>query len=227
MDQIILSRYLLWCGIGIAQQRLGFSDLAQMDSNALAAAAEWSSNIESAMRAGHGLLFYGPPGTGKSALAILLLKSALGQGYQGFFSTFDRIIEMLLSKWRQDADAAAYHARCRNAPLLVIDDVGREMKQRRFVKNESFSGMVDYNASSAEFALESIIRYRIGMALPTILTTNLNPSDLSMHYGPNFASLLTETTIQVPVTGTDWRANAFQRAQVEAGMGMSRPVVIG
>lgn len=227
VDQIILSRYLLWCGIGIAQQRLGFSDLSQMDPNALAAAAEWSSNMESAMRAGHGLLFHGPPGTGKSALSILLLKSAIGQGTLGFFSTFDRIIEMLLSKWRQDADAAAYHSRCRNTPLLVIDDVGREMKQRRFVVTESYTGMRDTNPASAEFALESIIRYRIGMALPTILTTNLNPADLATHYGPNFASLLTEATIQVPVTGSDWRDKAFQRAQVEAGMGMSRPVVIG
>jgi DNA replication protein DnaC len=226
-NQIILSRFLLWSGVAISHQRLAFSDLSSMDPQALAAASNWMEGIDRRLRAGHGLLFTGPNGNGKTALAVLLLKSALGQGYSGFFTTFDRIIEMMLSKWRQDADAARYHSRCRNAPLLVIDDVGREMKQRRFVRTDTFVGMKDHNPASAEFALESILRYRAQMALPTIITTNLSVEDMGVHYGIHFASLLTETTIPVEVRGDDWRTSAFRRAQQEITLGLSRPVVIG
>ena len=84
-----------------------------------------------------------------------------------------------------------------------------------------------FSPASAEFALESVLRHRVAMALPTILTTNLTIEQLAQHYGPHFKSLLTEAAKHYPFSGSDFRAEAGSRALNESTAGLVRPVVVG
>lgn len=226
-DQIILHRYLLWSGVGTAYQRLRWRDATGTEQGAIDAARYWLSEAEGNVRSGFGLLMTGNKGAGKTLLSVLMLKHLLAMGYDGYFTTFPDLITMLLKGWRSDAEMRWYHAMCRNASVLVIDDVGREVKQRRLVKGEGATGMVDFDTASAEFALESVLRHRISMALPTILTTNLTVEQLRQHYGDHLKSLLTEATQQYQFVGSDFRPSALSRGNDEKRLDLKRPLVVG
>ena len=227
-DQVILSRYLLHCGIGLAYQKISWDDLYGADPHALGAIMNWVTNVEANLRAGYGMLLTGEVnGTGKTSMGVLALKCALGYGARGFFAPFSEIVSRLISSWNDQETAIRYYARCRNSELLVIDDVGREVKQRRFVTGDEQQGMVDFGSASSEFALESILRHRISMGLATIITTNLSVEQLATHYGRHFQSLLTEAAEVVEVGGADWRTNARERMRDQAERGISRQARIG
>lgn len=226
-DQLILHRYLLWSGIGTAYQRLRWRDASGTEQGAISAAQSWLSDADGNVRQGFGMLMTGNKGSGKTLLSLLMLKRLLAMGYDGYFTTFSDLITMLLKGWRSDAEMRWYHAMCRNATVLVVDDVGREVKQRRMVKTEERTGMVDYDTASAEFALESVLRHRIAMALPTIITTNLTVEQMRQHYGDHLKSLLTESTQQYQFVGSDFRPSALNRGQTEKNLGLRRPLVIG
>lgn len=223
-DQLLLHRYLLWRGVGTAYQRLGWSDTGGTDPGALAVVNEWLENAEASVRSGQGLLLIGNKGTGKTLLGVLLLKTLLAQGYDGHLTTFTGMIDMLMSSWRTPEEGRWFHARCRNAGVLVLDDVGREMKQRRMVKGE---GMKDYDTATAEFALESVLRHRISMAKPTIITSNLTVEQLTAHYGEHFKSLLTESTQMYAFSGTDYRPTHAGLITFEKQHKLVRPVIAG
>lgn len=223
-DQLVMHRYFLWSGIGTAYQRLRWADGTAVEPGAVQAARYWLDNGDAFMRTGTGLLMTGNRGTGKTFLSALMLKEMLARGYAGYFTTFPDLITMLLSGWQSEDAMRWYYAKCRDTPLLVVDDVGREIKQTR--KDEE-GNLRRFSAASAEFALESVLRHRIAMALPTIITTNFTVEQMRQQYGDHFKSLLTEAAQQYAFVGGDFRIEAGSRRRAESTAGLIRPVVVG
>lgn len=195
-----------------------------MDPSAREMVDTYLANMDAMLARGLGLLLHGGiQGTGKSLMAILTLKGILAKGHDCYFTTFSGLIERLMSGWDSKEQKAWFHSRIRNATVLVVDDVGREMKQRRMTSD----GMKDYNTATSEFAIESVLRHRVANALPTIVTTNLSVDQLRDSYGQHFRSLMGEAMLQVAFRGTDWRSSSAQRLWQEAQSGLMRPVVLG
>lgn len=224
-DQWELHRFLLNSGIGLAYQRLAWVDGVAIEPGGIEVVEGYLSMAEDATNSGLGLLLWGGGrGTGKTMLSALLLKRLLAEGHDGYFTTFSNLLDKLMESWNSPEARTWFHARIRNAKVLVVDDVGREMKQRRMVKGE---GMKDYQTATSEFAIESVLRHRLANAMPTIITTNLSVKELTSHYGEHFKSLLTEAAQAYEFKGADFRTQSSRRLHEEALRGLRRPVVIG
>jgi DNA replication protein DnaC len=96
----------------------------------------------------------------------------------------------------------------------MIDDPGNEFKT---------------DGRGADFInslLEEVVRYRVSNDLPTIITSNLDPSRFRSSYGASVGSLLTESTLTQSVLGADVRQKKYKEDQRESDMNLVRPVVI-
>jgi len=221
-DQWILHRYLLNAGIGLAYQRLGWADV-EAEEGAILKAQNYLANAEGYVTNGLGLILYGEIGTGKTLLGALILKGLLARGVDCYFTSFGGMIELLSAGWNDDDDKQWYVRRCKNAGVLMIDDVGREHRQRRMVKGE---GLTEMTTALAQSTFEEVIRHRVASAKPTIVTANLNLQALEMKYGGNVLSLLSERSTTYRFEGQDFRATARMRLVDEIESGFTRPVVL-
>lgn len=221
-DQWILHRYLLHAGIGLAYQRLGWADV-EVEPGAKEKVGSYLDSADAYVRAGCGLILYGEKGTGKTMLATLVLKHLLANGYEGYFTTFSEMVDTFMAGWRDPEEKRHFHRRIKNAGVLVIDDVGREFKQRRFVKGE---GMVEFETASSEATFDEVLRHRVAASKPTIFTTNKSIDALETGYGGNILSLLRERSTTYHFTGEDFRDRARFRLDDEVRSGLTRPVVI-
>lgn len=223
-DQWELHRFLLSSGVGLNYQRLSWLDGDGIEAGAVKVSREYISIGFEAVNAGLGMLLWGTRGTGKTMLSSLIAKAFLADGVAAYFTTFPELLSSLMSSWNSTEDKRWFHLKVRSAPLLIVDDVGREMKQRRAV---SGVGMKDFNTATSEFAIESVLRHRLANSLPTIITTNLSIDDLADHYGQHFRSLLTEAALAYEFKGTDSRVQTSRRTHTEIMQGLRRPVVLG
>ena len=128
------------------------------------------------------LVLWGPYGTGKTHLACAILRRHIEDCGQvtGIYTDRDatgiaRLLPFgtLLARIRAtyDIDGESEEgilSRYRNAPILVLDDVGNEA-----AKDPSFSQRIGY----------AMIAYRYRQELPVILTTNCHPDKLAWHIG--------------------------------------------
>jgi DNA replication protein DnaC len=214
-EQYILSRYLLNAGIDLDYQKLGWMDATHVENNASVLVSEYIEHAEGFMRSGYGLFLFGSKGSGKTLLATLLLKMLLGKGFDGYFTTFPSMIEYHTEGWRDQAVKLWFEQRIVNAGLLVIDDVGRELK------NSSASLDV------IEAMFDRVIRARVSGCRPTILTTNFDIKDFTTKYRGNVVSLLSGHNDFYEFVGNDFRREVqAERVKNEAKAGLTRPVVL-
>jgi DNA replication protein DnaC len=135
---------------------------------ALAAVLRWSTD-------GGGLLLHGAPGRGKTHLAIAAVLAACEVGSRAEFWPFqDLLREMQLRFDAEDDSAQALEARVRAVEVLVLDDVGAEHSRSAW----------------ATEVLESLIDHRLARSLPTLMTTNLTPTELPRRVGARSADRL-------------------------------------
>jgi DNA replication protein DnaC len=220
-DQWILSRFLLNCGIEYKYQRFDWHDLAvSMPPRIL----DYLKNAKQIIDAGLGLVLYGSEGTGKTLLAVLLLKTLIGRGHDGYFTSYSDMIQRFHEGRYDREEREWFLRRMTHASVLVIDDIGREQIRRTLERAEGRT--VDALNSTAEFLFEDVIRHRVAMSCPTFITSNLALSDLATKYGSNVMSLLEEQAIPVELTGADWRIPSRERAEQEVRDGLRRPVVL-
>ena len=166
---------------------------------------------------GVGMILWGSPGRGKTTIAAAALSEALlripretlGRCFDsdakrpGFYITYAEFIQTYQSSWdtsnpSQAEDASLiqdlfYRNRSDdhwNTRLLVLDDVGKEHK-----------GKTGFNVST----LHDLLRSRYDKSAPTIITTNLAPSDWEASYGDAMASFIREAFRMVNVSGKDQR----------------------
>jgi DNA replication protein DnaC len=212
MQQWILYHWLLNAGIVKEYQRLSWADLTQVKEEAQLAVIKWVENLEYNVRVGRGLILWsGGTGTGKTLLATLALKRVLSEGYDGYFTTFIEMISTFTAGWRDEDERSWFIKRIRNVPILVVDDIGKEAK--------GASNMVDS-------MFDMVMRYRVSAGLPTIITTNLEPSDIKSGYGRFVMSLLSEQCELVEVPGSDYRGVKSEEKKQEAIEQTVRPLVV-
>lgn len=215
VDQRILHRYLLHSGIGLRYQRLSWVDLdsAAVDAKALDRVLDYGAHAEHYVSIGAGLMLQGKDmGTGKTLMATLLLKALLASGIDGYFTQFNEMLDAHTAGWRDEEQKVWFDRRVRNAGVLVIDDVGRENKNRIDVVESMF---------------DSVLRARHDNCKPTIITTNKTADEFQSLYRSNIMSLLSETSEVVTVKGADYRPTVQAKQQEERTLGLTRPVVVG
>lgn len=221
-EQWRLHRFLLNSGVGLAYQRLGWADVSA-EEGAISKANQYMANIDTYIANGLGLVLHGAIGTGKTLIGVLILKGVLGDGYDGYFTTFADMVTLLMSTWDDPEDKRWFVQRVKNAGVLLIDDLGREHQQRRNTKD----GMVEQVTATAMSTFESVVRHRVASARPTIITTNLDIEGVGTRYGTNVLSLLSERATTYKFTGADFRPSSRMRFADECQADLTRPVVIG
>lgn len=212
-EQWLLYLWMINAGIGLAYQRLGLADTTAINEAAQVKIWDYLSadRLPYNLSLGQGIMLWSPDrGTGKSLMATLALKSVLLAGYSGYMTTFNDMLDLYQSTWRDDDQKRWFDRRVRNTSFLVIDDIGRENR----------------SANVTESMFDSVIRARNAAALPTIITTNLKPEEVQQGYGHNVLSLLSGSLVSVEVKGSDYRKIEIQRAQEDVIAKVSRPVVV-
>lgn len=214
IDQWIMHRYFMYRGLNRRYQTLGWRDFVG-DPFAKEAAQAYIANMDSLFNAGVGLYLWGTIGTGKTLLGSLILKAMMAAGYDGFFTTFVDLINQQSLGHSSREDREWLISGVVNAEVLLIDDPGREQA--------AGERQADYMSS----VLDEVIRKRVSMRLPTIITSNDSLDTFQRRYNSNILSLVEECSSIIEVTGADYRGTsdrALMRETVE--LGLSRPVVI-
>lgn len=222
-EQLVLHRYLAYSGIEKAYQRLGWADLVGCDPAAGNEVVSWLGHADAYLRSGLGLILLGNQGTGKTLLSQLAFKRLLAEGFEGWAISFHSIVGNLIDSWKSAEAKQEFYSRCLNAPILVVDDLGKELQKERMVKGQ---GTTRVTQVTAEFAIDMILRHRAAAALPTIITTNFSLAQIGTHYGDSISSLISGSFMEVHFSGGDFRAEARARVIDEGRQGLSRPLVI-
>jgi DNA replication protein DnaC len=103
------------------------------------------------------LVLSGPSGCGKTHLAAAIANYRLKEGYAVFFVIVPDLLDHLRTTFSPNSDVAydELFERVRNAPLLVLDDLGRQS-----------------STPWAEEKLFQILNHRFNAELPTVVTVN-------------------------------------------------------
>ena len=136
------------------------------------------------------LLFYGRTGLGKTHLSLAIAHDVLAKGYDVIY---DSVINLLDKVEREhfgkakddDADTLSLLLQ---VDLLILDDLGTEFTSPFYVS-----------------AIYNIINTRLNRGLPTIISTNLEISDLKNRYEERIVSRLYAVYEIMRFIGTDVR----------------------
>jgi DNA replication protein DnaC len=201
-------RYL-HAGIGATYQRLSWSDL-KIPAEMYEPAMDWIEHADEFIRAGMGLLLHGPVGTGKTLLANLVLKELVKKDLDCYCTTFAGAVENFTATWRDNEEKKIFARRFMGSQVLVLDDLGKEFRSSTHLSSTTF---------------DHILRTRVQNSRPTILTTNMTPRDMRGGYGGAVLSLLVEKSIEVPLSGADFRPASHDRTVAEIRNKEVRPIV--
>jgi DNA replication protein DnaC len=209
--QLELHLWLLDAGLDLRYQRLSWDDVTGVDRDVTKAVHDYMINAEAYAGSGIGLVLYGMRGNGKTLLSTLLLKSLMGGGRSGYFTTFQNMLDLYTSGWRSPEEKAWFDKAVRHTGVLVVDDMGRENDGRFKVAEEAF---------------DHVLRARVAADRPTIVTSNKTLDELGQLYSLNALSLLDESTVKIEFSGEDFRPQQQTRRMEEAKLGLRRPVVL-
>lgn len=136
-----------------------------------------------------GLLLKGKCGTGKTHLAVSILRETAEAGIPGMFVVVpDLLGKMRASFDRKDGKADEIVTTAKNAPLLVLDDLGAENPRPWVVE-----------------LVYVLINHRYEHMLPTVITTNYSGKELEAVFGRRIMSRLAEMTTPVNIRAEDYR----------------------
>jgi len=211
-EQFVLYKYLLNAGVGLRYQRYGIGDLDDLPPKILEAAEDYLGNSDYYIGQGVGLYFHGDRGTGKTLLATILLKQLLDEGVDGYFTTFNDMLDNFAAGWSNDAQRSWFDSRVRNAPLLVVDDIGKEHANR---------------VGMSSVAVDNIFRARVQNALPTIITTNLTAKEMKDRYSSALETIAGQA-MYCEFEGVSYRNSEMElaRRRAELENKLTRPIMI-
>jgi DNA replication protein DnaC len=151
---------------------------------------KYINSLESAMKKGTGLYISGSHGVGKTAIAIIILKTAIQHYYPSFFSRSTEIIQLVRDGWKNEDKKAYLSYVVNNCLFFVIDDIGRLFSE----------------ISEAErFNIDDIFLKRDDANLCTIITAN-HPLDTNKDLlGDALYSNFKERLIEIKLLGEDYR----------------------
>lgn len=145
---------------------------------------------------GQSIFVHGPAGTGKTHLLAALARRQVAMGldtgipptsFYAKFTTIPNLLAKIKQSFKDDTEELVFseYAKCN---WLYIDDFGAE-------KETDWSYQIIYR----------IIDYRWGEMLPTIVSSNFTPTELSEDYCQRLASRVTQVKT-VCLTGSDRRS---------------------
>lgn len=210
-QQLKLQRLYFASNIGSLYHTLSFEDFFEGQEALKQVIDDYLSAYENNRYYGRGITFDGPLGTGKSFAAALILKEVIKKGYNGYFISFDDLLNLQSQGWKDKEYNEEFYT-VRNAELLILDELFKAPEGSP--KDQLLSD-----------TLERIIRYRVSNCMPTIITTNLKPDQETQAY-PRVASLLATSQLRCHVEGSDKRKNQV-RALTNARIlrGDRKPIV--
>jgi DNA replication protein DnaC len=208
--QLQLHKHYLASGIGLTYQRLDWDDYAG-PTRVLDGVVKYLDKRHEFMRRGMGMYFLGSYGTGKTMLANLVLKELVKDGLTCWATTFSQTVEMFTAGWSDRADKEYFQQKFINSQVLLLDDVGKELRGTRL--------------ALAETTFDAILRQRVQAGRTTVITTNMTPADLEDGYGSAILSLIREKSLELVFDGADFRTTARERETDEVLRGEVRPIV--
>ena len=173
-----------------------FENNNSMEKDETLVALKYAQNFKKVKRDGASLILYGDVGTGKSFLALNIANKVVDQGYTAKFATLNEIIMQVGDT--QPGKKDKYFKGLAKFDLLVIDDFGTER-----------------DTSYANETVFRVINDRYERQKPTIITTNLdkseleNPTDIEKK---RLMSRLLERAMTIDVQGPDRRALERKKA---------------
>lgn len=134
------------------------------------------------------LYFYGRTGLGKTHLSLSIANEVIKKGYNVIYGSVINFLNKIEKEKFGRGDTFDTENLLIDADLLILDDLGAEF-------STSFTLSVLYN----------IINSRICRGLPTIISSNLELSELKNRYPESVASRIIGTYAAVNFTGDDIR----------------------
>lgn len=136
-----------------------------------------------------GLFMYGKTGLGKTHLSLAIANVVIDRGYDVYYGSIQSIMDKLEAEHfgrlpREDS----IKEDILNCDLLIIDDLGTE-----------------FTTQYTNAELYNIINSRILSSLPTIISTNLELSDIADRYSHRVASRIIGSSEAVYFCGKDIR----------------------
>jgi DNA replication protein DnaC len=187
--QKTLQRHYFAANIGREYQDIGLDEFEGPDSERIIPAImDYVLRFEDNLAFGLGLTFSGPLGTGKTFAMTCALKELIKQGRDAYFVSFEDLVNIWANSWK-DLDKMRLEKRLKTATILGLDEL------RTDVRNT--------NGFLAQ-GLESIIRHRTSNLLPTLVTTNMLPSEELDQFGKAY-SLLAGKNTRIVMNGHDRR----------------------
>ena len=142
------------------------------------------------------LLFFGAPGLGKTHLSAAIAREVSAAGWSVVYDTAGHVFRVF-EDWKFNREEAGEDAeRVLRCDLLILDDLGTEL-----------------TTAFVQSALYEIVNTRLVERRPTILSTNLMPSDLERRYSPQAASRIQGEYQLLPFVGEDIRRQKKERGQ--------------
>jgi DNA replication protein DnaC len=141
---------------------------------------------------GPSLLLLGVTGVGKTHEAYGAMRELAVTGIYGQWQVTTAADLYAALRPRHGIDSEAEFRKYRDARLLLLDDLGAERKPTEFTEEINFR----------------LINHRYERHLPTLMTSNMRPKELSERLGDRVTSRLQEMCKRVPMEGTDRRRKA-------------------
>lgn len=140
-----------------------------------------------------GMIFLGGCGNGKTTMVHALQQTMNYLRHKNLLDDCEctglRVID---AKAAAQKVKAMYSDPYCNAPMLAIEDIGREAKE-----------VLEYGNVTNPVA--DLIEHRYECQLYTILTTNLNPEEVRARYGARIADRLNEMSVPIIFKGGSYR----------------------
>lgn len=186
---------MLKCGILEEFWPLEMEDFCG-SSEVRALVEDYAGNLGNARKNGISVFLHGTNGTGKTMLGVCILKKALRSGYTVQCASLGGIIQAFTEGWYDDDKRRRYEETVRDVDFLMIDDVGKEYRNR---------------VGLTEVVFDNLIRYRTFRKKPMVLTTNSTIEAIESSYGKSLVSLLMGRFIPIAVVGPDYRKEVLSQ----------------
>lgn len=150
----------------------------------------YANDIDANIARGKGLVLKGSYGTMKTTFAVAVLRNYLDHGGNGLFVPMAALIDNLFSmRERSKEEWVRYETLIRGVKLLVLDDLGAENTDQKWVLCK----------------IDSIVTERYNKMLPTIVTTNLSAKKLLGTYSGRIYDRLRSTSEIITFAGNSLR----------------------
>lgn len=146
-------------------------------SQALAVATYFAKDFDKFLESGASLMFCGKPGTGKTHLAAAIANAVCSQGRSAVFMSVLKATRMVKDTWKKGADVteSQVYKGLIEPDLLILDEVG-----------------VQFGSEAEKLILFEILNGRYENVKPTIVISNLLPSEITEYLGERVVDRLQE-----------------------------------